>query len=409
MSFPQRISVQDALHRVREAAPKLPSEVVPARAAAGRVLASDLAALADHPTVDNSALDGFACRVEDTREATAEDPVDLDVVGTVPAGRPWDGRVGPGQAVAIYTGGAVPDGADGIVPVEATERDGDRVRLRQPAQARDIRPAADDLRRGETYLRAGRRLDAAALGLVAAMGHDRVSVARRPRVALLTTGDEVVPPGSPLPAGSVYDANGPSLRAMLTAAGAELVELEHSRDTLEELEALTQEASVDLIVSSGGVSMGGRDVVRDLLLGGTVHFWKLRMKPGGPVLFAERNGTPWLGLPGNPVSSPVAFVLIGIPLLQAMTGSTDPAPYDARTWAQSDVRLAASGDKETFARVRLVSPEEPGLPRAEAVRSQSSGVLSALAESDALACLAPHAVVEPGDPVPVVRLGPYLS
>src|SRR5690606_9950637 len=206
------------------------SEEVPVALARSRVLAVDVTSLADRPTGHDSALDGFAGLAADAASATVSEPVTLQLLGASVAGDPYTGTVASGQAVSVATGALVPDGADSVIGVEHANVVGGSVQVTRPADRKAVRPKAQDLRHGQTYLRAGARLSAASVGLAAAMGHASVSVARRPLVAGLTTGDEVVPAGSPLTAGQVYDANGAALAALVTAASCELMLLEHVRD-----------------------------------------------------------------------------------------------------------------------------------------------------------------------------------
>lgn len=414
MDVPSFIGVRDAIRLVQAEARALPPERVALEHALGRTLAADLSARADHPNVDNSALDGFACRRSDTLDATPEAPVSLTLVGEVPAGRPFAGRVEAGEAVAIYTGGAVPAGADAIVPVEHADSDRTTVRVRRPGEPGDIRPRGQDLQAGRVYLRRGRRLDALALALAGALGHAEVPVAQRPRVLLLVTGDEVVAPGGSLAPGQVFNANAPGLHALLQAAGAEVIAAAPGADAPEALARTVDgalasaSAPITLVLSSGGVSMGARDAVRDLLLArAEVRFWKVAMKPGGPALLANYRGVPWLALPGNPVSSLVVFVLLALPFLAAAQNASAPLPYRRRRQVLAGAPMRASGAKETFWRVQLRWRE--GREEALPTRSQSSGVLSALAEADALALLPPHAEVAAGDRLEVIPLAPFLG
>ncbi len=406
---PPPLPLPEALERVRAAAPAPTRERVPLAEALGRVLAEELASLADHPSTDNSGLDGYACREEDTRGATEREPRRLRVIGEAPAGGAFRGSVAAGEAVRIYTGGPVPDGADAIVPVEATEEEHGRVALRQPARSADVRRRAEDLTAGTTYLRAGRRLDAAAVALAAAMGHPTVLVARRPRVAVLSTGDEVIAPGEPLRAGQVYDSNAAALHALTTAAGAEPVPLPHVPDDVAGLRAALDEAGpVDLLLTSGGVSMGRYDVVRDLLFEhGEVLFWKVAIKPGGPVLFGRYGGVHVLGLPGNPVSSMVIFLLLGRAYLDACTGRTGGDLLAHARWVRAGTAFRGAGVKEAFHRGVLRGGR--GGDEVHGVASQSSGVLRSMTEADALVRVPAGIDIEAGDLVEAIALAPWLG
>ena len=408
MTYPTQISVLEAIHILQNQAPQLSAETVPLLHAYGRVLAQDLASRVDHPSVDNSALDGYACRAADTVGATRDKPVKLNVIGDVPAGSFLEGEVGPGQAVSIYTGAPVPKGADAIIRVEDTARVGDEVTLFAPANENDIRPKGQDFHTGDVHLKRGRVLDAASVGLAASMGYAELSVARKPRVGILATGDEVIAPGTELKAGQVYNSNTFSVAGLIRAAGAKPVVLEHVTDDPVKLAAaLERVGEIDLLLTSGGVSMGKYDFVRDLLFeGGEVYFWKIAMRPGGPALFGRWRGLPVLGLPGNPVSSMVAFLVLAKAFLNRATLCSEGLPYWQRSNATAGVKLSGAGAKETFARVKLVEGEA-GL-EAVSTGNQSSGVLTSMLAADAFAVIPPHTNYEPGDKLEVIRLEPYL-
>jgi molybdopterin molybdotransferase len=404
VTYPTQISVPEALERLQARAPKLEREEVPLGAALGRTLGTPLRSRVDHSSVANSALDGYACRAADTAAASRSAPVTLTLVGDVPAGSSYAGVVGPGEAVAIYTGAPVPTGADAIIGVELTERSETHVTLFRPASPRDIRPRAQDLKTGEVYLEAGRTLRAAEIAVAAAMGYPVVPVVRRPRVGILATGDELVEPGDAIRDGQVYNSNSYGLAALVAGAGGEPVSLPNVRDDLGLLEAALNNLQLDLLLTSGGVSMGRYDFVRDLLFGqGTVHFWKVAMKPGGPVLFGSFRGLDVLGLPGNPVSSLVVFTLLGRAYLAAALESTDPLPYHVRRPAVAETPFADSGFKETFARAVLTPDPARGL-LARSTGTQSSGVLRSLLLADALAVVPPHIPIAVGDPLEVIAL-----
>jgi molybdopterin molybdotransferase len=382
---------------------------VPLSEALGRVLASDLASLADHPNVDDTALDGIACRRADTRGASDEAPATLRLIGESAAGRPFDGEVGAGQAIRIQTGAAVPRGADAIVPVERIREEGERVQVYETASADAIRPRGQDVRVGDVGLRAGRRLDAGALALAAAMGHATVPVRAKLRVGVLTGGDEVVTPGGTLGPGDVYDANGPALQALVRLAGAEPVVLPHASDAAGALEEAVDGADeLDLLLTCGGISMGRYDRVRDLLeTRGRIVFRKVRLKPGGPATFAYLSDRPWLALPGNPVSASVTFLALARAWLDRASGATGPLPLSQRLPAYAATTLRAAGPKTTLLRVLL--DRDGGRLAARPAGNQNSGVVRTLADADALAIVAPEAVLEPGDPVEVVPLAAHLS
>lgn len=410
------VSLDEAIRRLEEdgrayAASRAADAVtsVPLTEALGRVLASDLAARADHPNVDDTALDGIACRRADTEGASDASPVALDLIGESAAGRPYDGEIGPGQAIRIQTGAAVPRGADAIVPVERLRDAGERVEVFVPASPDAIRPRGQDVRTGDVGLRAGRRLDVGALALAAAMGHATIPVHARLRVGVLTGGDEVVAPGGTLGPGDVFDANAPALHALVRLAGAEPVVLPHASDAAGALEAAVDGAgTLDLLLTCGGISMGRYDRVRDLLeTRGRIVFRKVWLKPGGPATFAYLGSRPWLALPGNPVSASVTFLALARAWLDRASGATGPLPLAQRLPARAATTLRAAGPKTTLLRVLL--DRDGDRLAARPAGNQNSGVVRTLADADALAIVPPDTVLEPGDPVDVVPLAAHLS
>ncbi|WP_243094852.1 gephyrin-like molybdotransferase Glp [Thermus thalpophilus] len=396
------LSVEEALALVlAEAKGELGVEELPLWEAYGRVLAEDLASLVDHPDQDDTAIDGYACREEDTLGASPETPVRLRVIGEAPAGRPFAGRIGEKEAVAVYTGAPIPQGANAVVRVEDTRREGEYVLLFAPASPKDIRPKGDDLRRGEVYLRRGDLLTPGRLGLAAAMGYPRLKVFRRPRVGILSTGDEVVEPGEALPFGGVYNSNAYSLLGLVLEAGGEPVLLGKVPDRPEEVLARLERAGpLDLLLTSGGVSMGAYDVVRRVLEErGEVVFWKVKQQPGGPLLLARLGELPVLGLPGNPVSSMVTFFLYGRPFLFRLQERTDP-PYRPLK-AKALTPFKGAKGKKVFRRGVLAFEE--GLV-VRTTGNQSSGVLRSMAFGNALVVLPPDQDAQAGAEVEVIPL-----
>ena len=376
----------------------------PLAAALGAVLARDLVAEDDHPNVDDSSVDGVACRAADTTDATAAHPAALRIIGESAAGRPFAGLVGPGEAIRIQTGAAVPDGADAVLRIEDVAIEGDTAHLRVPATPAPIRRRGQSLRAGDVALRAGARLDAGAIAVAAAMGRADVPVVPALRVGIVTGGDELVPPGAPLGPGDVHDANGPALAALVRHAGAEPVVLPSVRDGAGDVEALLADLPpLDVLITCGGISMGRYDRVRDLLAReGRTIFRKVMLKPGGPATFAYVGDLPWLALPGNPVSSAVTFVLLARTWLDAAAGATAPPPADRRLPAVAGEALASAGAKATLLRVRLA--REGATLVATRTGNQNSGVVRSLHDADALALVPPDTRLEPGDPVDVVAL-----
>ena len=409
MTYPTQIPVSEAIRLLQEKAPTLATETLSLLECYGRVLAEDVTSLVDHPSHDNSALDGYACRAEDTLGATKENPVKLEVIGDIPAGSLFEGEVGEKQAVSIYTGAPIPKGANAIIRVEDTEQKDSTVLLYSPANPGDIRPLGQDFKTGDVHLKRGLVLDAASVGLAAAMGHAELQVNRKPRVGILATGDEVIAPGQPLRPGQVYNSNTFSVAGLIKAAGAEAIILEHVNDDQTALaNAIEKAGDIDLLLTSGGVSMGKYDFVRDLLFDdGEVYFWKVAQKPAGPVLFGQWRDLPVLGLPGNPVSSMIAFIILARAFLDKTLGKTEPLPYYRRQTVVSGMKLKGAGFKETFTRVRL---EAKGTQlTAVSTGNQSSGVLTSMLFADALVAIPPHTVYEVGDKVEVIRLSGSLD
>ncbi|MDQ3460629.1 MAG: molybdopterin molybdotransferase MoeA [Deinococcota bacterium] len=405
MTFRRDLSIPEAIVLVQEQAKPLGSEEVGLLEAYGRTLAEDLVSLVDHPSADNSALDGYACREVDTLSASDETPVRLRVVGEVQAGRVYAGEVGPGAAVSITTGAPTPKGADAIVMVEKTERRGDEVLVFHPASPSDVRPRAQDLRTGARYLRAGQKLSPAAVGVAASMGYARLEVIRQPRVAILSTGDEVKEPGTPIAPGQLYNSNAYSVAGLVLAAGGVPLVLPKANDDKGALrDALEGLGDVDLLVTSGGVSMGKYDFIRDLLIEeGTVHFWKVAVRPGGPAMFGEWRGLPVFGLPGNPVSSMVIFLLVAQAWLHRALGSTEALPFERRVTATAEDTFKGAGYKTAFRRARLLFDPERGY-RAHSTGEQGSGLLTSMLYADALAIVPPHQDVEVGERLEVISL-----
>lgn len=403
-TYRTQVSMREAIRTLQSHARRLELEHVRLLDAYGRTLAEDLVSQVDHPSCDNSALDGFACREADTLGATAESPVRLRVVGDIPAGSVFEGVVGKGEAVGIYTGAPVPEGADAIVPVEVTERDGDTVIIKRPGRRDDIRPRAQDLRAGEVYLKAGKRLTPAGVGVAASMGHAVLPVSRKPRVGILATGDEVIEPGESIRDGQVYNSNSYSVAGLVLEAGGEPVVLPRAIDDANELRTVLEGiGGVDLLVTSGGVSMGNYDFVRDLLINeGTVHFWKVAIRPGGPALFGEWHGTPVFGLPGNPVSSMVVFLLLVRAFLQTALGSSEPLPYERRVVATAASDFKGAGFKEAFRRGVLT--HQSGKYMVSSTGDQSSGILTSMLFGNCLAVVPPHRDILQGEAIDVIAL-----
>lgn len=379
------ISVDEALGVILERVAPLPPVPVPLSEALGLVLAEDLVAREDHPPFDNAAMDGYAVRACDTAGATPERPAELDLVEELFAGAVPTRAVGPGQACAITTGGVIPEGADAVVRVEETRRSPDRVLVERSArEGQNLRRAGEDVRRGQRVLARGTVLGPAEIGMAAALGYPRVSCHRRPRVALVSVGDELLEPDRPLSPGKIRNSNAYALEAQARHLGAMPLRLPLVPDRLEAVQQTLARAleEADLVVSSAGVSVGERDYVRTALehLCGELVFWRVRMRPGKPVGFGVARGVPFFGLPGNPVSCMVGFEVFVRPALLKRMGHTrlDPPVVEAR--------LGEAVDKprglRTFVRCRL--SRRGGDWVAVSTGPQGSGLLRSMVLADGL-------------------------
>jgi len=340
--------------------------------ALGLVLAETVTSREDVPAFANTAMDGFALRAADTAGA----PVELEVIGTVAAGDRGDLQIARGQAARIMTGAVMPRGADAVVMQEECVRSDGQVRIpRRISRGENVRPRANDIRKGSRVLHAGQRLQPQALGLLASLGMARVRVRPRLRVALLSSGDELLEPGQGLAAGRIYDANRYSLGAALVEAGCTVVVSEQVADTFDASCAALHAAAerAHLIIGSGGVSVGEEDHMRTALTAqGELHLWRVRMKPGKPLAFGQLRGVPFLGLPGNPVSAFVTLCLFGLPFVRAMQGRRQTLPSPGRALLRDALEQPLM--RREYVRVRL-QPQPRGLPVAEPFPRQSSDVL----------------------------------
>lgn len=382
---------------------RLSTETAPIVEAMGRVLAEDVVAPADQPPFPASTMDGFA--------VMAADPSPWrEVIGVQAAGGMIPEDVHDGQAVRIMTGAPIPSGADAVVPIESTSPAEDHVviHMEDVLPGTNIRPVGSDLRQGDIVLTAGTVLSAPHIGLIAGMGIEQVNVARRPKVSILATGDEVIEPGTPLQPGQIYDANRFSLSAAVIEAGGEITWSGLAPDNREHLEVLLRERmeTDDIVLTSGGVSMGDLDLIKAILFDApdvTVHFRKLFMKPGKPLNFATRGETLIFGLPGNPVSSLVTFELFLRPAIAIMSGSTAPDRPRVRVKLGSP---AAPSDRIEYQRARVsVTPE--GTLVGSSTGAQQSSRLASFVGANALLIIPPrdHAY-EPGEIVEALLLTP---
>jgi molybdopterin molybdotransferase len=395
--MPDLITIEEGRRRVLDAVSTLPAEPVPLAGALGRVLAADVASEIDVPPFASSAMDGYAAAPGPAGE--------LPVVGESRAGAPYEGEVRPGAAVRISTGALVPAGAGSVVPVERTESGSDgAVRLPERADGDNVRYPGEDVRAGDVVLRAGTELGPAEVAVAASLGHAEVQCARRPRVAVLVTGDELVEPGTPLRPGYIYSSNGWALAGQVARAGAELVMRETVPDSAEDTRAALERAlaAADVVCVSGGVSVGPHDHVKPSLteLGVEERFWGVRLRPGKPTWFGRRDGTYVFGLPGNPVSAIVTFQLFARPALLALQGA---APEAARVTAALGEAVPCNPKREEAVRVRL--EEADGERRAFPTGEQGSHQLTSMLGADGLAMIpAGEDELQVGDTVQVELL-----
>ena len=375
------IAFDDARALVLEHAKPLSAEVVALGEALGRVLAEEVRAPADVPAFDNSAMDGFAVRAADAAAGAR-----LRVVGESRAGAPSPVGVGAGEACAISTGAAIPPGADAVVRVEDTRQsDGEVELLVAVEHDRDVRHAGDDVRAGAPVLAPGLRIGATELGLLASAAHGRVLVGRRPRVALVTTGDELVDLEEPLRPGAVRNSGRYVIPALVAEAGGEMASIAHARDDPRVVaEAIASALEADVAVITGGMSVGAHDHVGGALdvLGVTRHFAGVALKPGKPTSFGSRRDTLVFGLPGNPVSSLMTFLLFARPALHALAGES---PQRTRTFATLDEDCELTPGRMHAARCRLRL--EPDGWHASTTGPQSSHILSSMLRADAMALI----------------------
>lgn len=396
--------VSDALAAVLADAEPLAEEIVALDQAYHRVLARDLAARRTQPPEAMSAMDGYAVRAADA--ATIESR--LTVTGEVAAGRPFAGTIGPGEAVRIFTGGVIPAGADAVVIQEDTVADGNVVTIKEPAiSGRHIRRAGVDFREGDVLLRKGTRLTERDLALAAAMNYPQLAVCRRPKVAILATGDELVMPGTTPGPGQIVYSNGYALHALARSEGADTIDLGIASDTLEATSAgirRARERGADILITTGGASVGDHDLVQQALRdeGIALAFWKIAIRPGKPMMHGRLDAMRVIGLPGNPVSSYVCAFLFMVPLIRALSGRS--VIHHKREHAVLGRDLGANDQREDYLRARLELREE-GTPVAIPVSHQDSSLLANLAAAQVLLVRAPFAPkAEAGAPCEVLHL-----
>ena len=397
------LPVAEALARVLDGAAPLPTEQVAVANAHGRVLAADLAALRTQPPDALSAMDGYAARAQDVGKA----PARLQVIGEVAAGRPFEGTVGAGQAVRIFTGGVLPAGADTIVIQENTQRDGPRLLVTAPSTVgRHVRARGLDFREGDVLLPAGHRLRDRDVALAAAMNQAKIPVRRVPRVALLATGDELVAPGTVPAPGQIVYSNGFALAALARAEGAEVIDLGIVPDrvdaTIAAIDAATRERA-DVLVTTGGASVGDYDLVQQSLAarGMALSFWKVAMRPGRPMMHGVLGGMRVLGLPGNPVSAYVCGYLFLVPLIRRLLGRPEVEPPTQSAVLGRD--LPENDERADYLRSTLA--QGPKGLIATPFDIQDSSMLALLAKADCLVIREPFAPpAAAGSPCRIVKL-----
>ncbi|MGI9452473.1 MAG: molybdopterin molybdotransferase MoeA [Geminicoccaceae bacterium] len=397
------ISVEEALTRITAAFEPLPSEWVALSNARGRVLAKDLIADRDQPHQAISAMDGYAVRASDLTSGEAT----LTMVGAAPAGGRFEGAVEPGQTVRIFTGGPLPSGADAVAIQENAEANGDSILIKGAIDPGTfVRPAGLDIKKGEVTLKAGTVLTARDLGLAAILNQVWLPVKRRPRIALLATGDELVRPGEPLGPDHIVTSNSITLSAMIEAWGGTAIDLGIIADEADAFsEVMPDLVDVDLIVTLGGASVGERDLVRQSLgdEGLTLEFWKIAMRPGKPLMFGQLNGVSLLGLPGNPVSSGVCAVLFVRAIMNCLQG-LDPNPPEIP--AVLGVDLGANDQRQEYLRATSRWRDDGVLEVTPSTR-QDSAMFALFARADCLVKRRPFAKnAAKGSHVTVIPLSP---
>jgi molybdopterin molybdotransferase len=390
------LSIDEARAIVLKHTGRLAPEAVDLGQALDRVLAADVVATGSVPSFDNSAMDGFAIHAGPGQRA-------LRIVGESRAGAPATAVVGPGEAIAISTGAMLPQGADAVIQIERCAVEGDTLTtLADVALDDNVRHIGDDLRAGETVLRAGRRMGPVEIGSAATAGSAQVQCARRPRVAIVATGDELADPGSPLGPGQIHESNSLSLAALARRAGADVAPSQRARDTPDATRAAIAAAldAADVVALSGGVSVGPHDHVKPALiaLGVREVFWRVAVRPGRPIWFGVRedDGTLVFGLPGNPVSAVVTFILFARPALNVLQGTT---PYEPRGHAVMAHEIARHPDRDECVRVTVRDG------RATSTGPQDSHILSSLLDADGLAIVTRgHAPLPAGAAVEIEAL-----
>jgi molybdopterin molybdotransferase len=395
------LSVDEARDRILAGLRPTSAEVVPVAGAWNRVTAEPVRARLTQPPSDVSAMDGYGLRAADGGLGAT-----LTVIGAAPAGHPFEGQVGAGQAVRIFTGSVIPDGADTVLLQEDATRNGDALTVNEAvALGRHIRRAGQDFAHGDVVIPAGRRMTARDVGLAAAANHPWITVHRRPRVAILATGDEIALPGEPIPTGGIVSSNSHALAALIRALGGEPIVLPVAKDTTEAVAAAADSVhGMDMLVTTGGASVGDHDLVIAGLQtrGLVVDFWQIAMRPGKPLLFGNLGAVPVLGLPGNPVSALVCAILFLLPSIARMSGRPAAPPPVTRAIAGAALR---ENDRRADHLRSAIETDADGRIVATPFPVQDSAMLRRLALADALILRPPHAPALPaGADIPIIRL-----
>lgn len=394
-------SVEQAIEEICSAVQTLPSKSIPLAAAAGRFLAATVESQVDLPSFDNSAMDGYAVRSADVRTAAEESPVELKIIGEIPAGVSFDGVVGEGECARIFTGSPMPEGADAVVMQEDTERAGDTVKILDLARPlENVRLQGEDVKRGETIGRSGDRVNAGMLNLLSAAGCSEVLVNGRPVIGLLATGDELKTPPAALAPGQIYESNRVMLADMVQQAGCEARVYDLVPDEPNATSRAIENAFSEChaVISTGGVSVGEHDYVKAAFeaLGGKLDFWKVRVKPGKPFVFGQLGQKLLFGLPGNPVSAFATFVILVRPALLKWQGSTNiDLPTHPGVLGEN---LSNRGDRPHYVRIHV---DAAGIVKSAG--AQASHMLHSLAHANGLVAVPPATSWESGRAVSVVR------
>ncbi len=395
------ISVDEARDRILATLHPTPAEIAALADAWGHVTTAPVIARLTQPPADVSAMDGYALRATDGTLGAM-----LQVIGAAPAGHPFEGSVGPNQAVRLFTGSVIPQGADAILLQEDATSAGKEVRVNEAVVAgRHIRRAGQDFAAGDTVVPAGRRLTARDIGLAAAANHPWLTVHRRPRVAILATGDEIAMPGEPIPSGGIVSSNSHALAALVRACGGEPVVLPIAADTRKAVAAVADAVhGMDMLVTTGGASVGDHDLVISSLKtrGLELDFWQIAMRPGKPLLYGKLGPVPVLGLPGNPVSALVCSILFLLPALSRLQGL--PAAPPPTIQAIAGTQLKANDHRADHLR-STIATDSQGRVVATSFPVQDSAMLRRLAHADALILRAPNAPALPqGAEISIIRL-----